>query len=84
MTSWLLMIVIALATFFFADSLITPLILLLSKKLWVWGLKIQTLLTKKNVLQALVQSLVLTTNALLRLINKTCLLYTSPSPRDRG
>jgi|GEM_PF-6071444 len=71
MTSLLLMIAVTLATFFFADSIFTPLILLFWKKFWLFGLKIQALLTKKNLLQVLVQSLVLAAKALLRLINKT-------------
>jgi len=78
MTSWLLMIVIALATFFFADSIVTPLILLLGKKFWVWGLTLKALMTKKNLLQAMVQSLVLTANALLRLVNKTITAWILP------
>lgn len=70
MTSLLLMIVVALLTFFFADSILTPIVLLLWKKASLLFLKIQALFTKKNILQALVQSLVLTARALLRLINK--------------
>ncbi|MEL6963373.1 MAG: hypothetical protein AAFO01_11485 [Pseudomonadota bacterium] len=70
MTSLLLMIVVALFTFFFADSILTPIVLLLWKKGSLLLLKIQALLTKKNALQALVQSLVLTAKALLRLVNK--------------
>lgn len=71
MTSWVLMIVVALLTFLFADAIFTPLILLLWKKFWLLGLKIQALLTKKNLMQALVQSLVLAAKAFIRLINKT-------------
>ena len=78
MTSLLLMIVVALATFFFADSILTPLILLLWKKGWILLLKIQALFTKKNLLQALVQSLLLTAKALLRLINKTITTWVLP------
>jgi len=71
MASWLLLIVVALATFLFADSIFTPLILLLWKKIWLLALKIQALFTKKNAMQALVQSLVLAAKALFRLVNKT-------------
>ena len=78
MTSLLLMIFVALATFFFADSILTPLILLLWKKGWILLLKIQALFTKKNLLQALVQSLLLTAKALLRLINKTITTWVLP------
>ena len=78
MVTMLLMIIVALATFFFADSILTPLVLLLWKKGWLLVLKIQALLTKKNLLQALVQSLVLTGKALLRLINKTISAWILP------
>ena len=78
MMSLLLIIVVALATFFFADSIFTPLLLLLWKKGWLLLLKIQALLTKKNLLQALVQSLLLTGKALLRLINKTVTAWILP------
>lgn len=78
MTSLLLMIVVALATFFFADSILTPLLLLLWKKGWFLLLKIQALFTKKNMLQALVQSLLLTAKALFRLINKTVTAWILP------
>ena len=78
MASWLLMIVVALATFFLADSILTPILLLLWKKIWFLALKIQALFTKKNLLQALVQSLVLTTKALFRLINKTITAWILP------
>ncbi|MEM7044048.1 MAG: hypothetical protein AAF543_14660 [Pseudomonadota bacterium] len=78
MASWLLMIVVTLATFFFADSILTPILLLLWKKIWFLALKIQALFTKKNLLHALVQSLVLTTKALLRLINKTITTWILP------
>ena len=71
MASIPLLIVVALAVFLFADSIFTPLILLLWKKFWLLALKIQALFTKKNMMQALVQSLVLAAKALLRLINKT-------------
>ncbi len=70
MTSLVLMIVVALLTFFFADSILTPIVLLLWKKGAFLFLKIQALFTKKNLLQALVQSLLLTAKALLRLVNK--------------
>jgi hypothetical protein len=70
MTSLWLMIVVVLLTFFFADSVFTPIVLLLWKKGSFLLLKIQALFTKKNVLQALVQSVVLTAKALLRLLNK--------------
>lgn len=76
--SLLLIIVVALATFFFADSIFTPLLLLLWKKGWLLLLKIQTLFTKKNLLQALVQSLLLTAKAILRLINKTVTAWILP------
>ncbi|MGI9419571.1 MAG: hypothetical protein ACR2RA_17225 [Geminicoccaceae bacterium] len=78
MASMLLMIIVALATFFLADSILTPLVLLLWKKGWLLVLKIQALLTKKNLLQALVQSLVLTGKALLRLVNKTITAWILP------
>jgi len=78
MTSLLLLIVVALATFFFADSILTPLLLLLWKKGWLLLLKIQALFTKKNLLQATVQSLFLTGKALLRLINKTITAWILP------
>lgn len=78
MMSWLLMIIVALATFFLADSILTPLILLLWKKGWFLLLKIQALFTKKNLLQALVQSLLLTAKALFRLINKTITAWLLP------
>ena len=78
MTSFLLIIVVALATFFFADSILTPLILLLWKKGWLLLLKIQALFTKKNLLQALAQSLLLTVKALFRLINKTVTAWILP------
>lgn len=78
MTSLVLMIVVALATFFFADSILTPLVLLLWKKGWLLLLKIQALFTKKNLLQALVQSLLLTAKALFRLINKTITAWILP------
>lgn len=78
MTSLLLMITVALATFFFADSIFTPLLLLLWKKGWLLALKIQALFTKKNLLQALVQSLLLTAKALFRLINKTVTYWILP------
>jgi hypothetical protein len=70
MASLVLMIVVALLTFFFADSILTPIVLLLWKKGTFLFLKIQALFTKKNLLQALVQSLLLTAKALLRLVNK--------------
>ncbi|MDH3663325.1 MAG: hypothetical protein OEU92_25465 [Alphaproteobacteria bacterium] len=78
MTSLLLLIVVALATFFFADSIFTPILLLLWKKGWLLLLKIQALFTKKNLLQALIQSLLLTAKALLRLINKTVTAWILP------
>ncbi|MGI9507877.1 MAG: hypothetical protein ACR2QJ_00840 [Geminicoccaceae bacterium] len=78
MTSLLLLIVVALATFFFADSIFTPLVLLLWKKIWFLLLKVQALFTKKNLLQALVQSVLLTGKALLRLINKTVTAWILP------
>lgn len=78
MTSLLLLVVVALATFFFADSVLTPLILLLWKKGWFLLLKIQALFTKKNLLQALVQSLLLTVKALVRLINKAVTAWLLP------
>lgn len=78
MASWVLMIVVALATFFFADSIVTPLILLLWKKIWIWGLKLQALFTKKNLMQTLVQSLILTAKGCLRLINKTVTTWILP------
>lgn len=78
MISLLTMIVVVLLTYFFADSLLTPLILLLWKKIWLLLLKIQTLLTKKNVVQALVQSALLATKALFRLINKTVTVWILP------
>lgn len=78
MTSLVLMIVVALLTFFFADSIFTPIVLLLWKKGAFLFLKIQTLFTKKNLLQALVQSLVLTAKALLRLINKVFTAWLFP------
>ena len=78
MPSWLLMIVVALATFFFADSILTPVLLLLWKKIWLLATKVQALMTKKNLLQALVQSLVLTAKALLRLVNKTITAWILP------
>ena len=78
MTSLVLMIVVALLTFFFADSILTPLVLLLWKKCWLLFLKIQALFTKKNLLQALVQSLLLTAKALFRLINKTITAWILP------
>ena len=76
--SLLLIIVVALATFFFADSIFTPLLLLLWKKGWLLLLKIQALFTKKNLLQALVQSLLLAGKAILRLINKTVTAWILP------
>ncbi|MEM8951591.1 MAG: hypothetical protein AAGA21_23170 [Pseudomonadota bacterium] len=78
MTSLVLMIVVALFTFFFADSVLTPLVLLLWKKIWPLFLKIQALFTKKNLLQALVQSLLLAAKALFRLINKTVTAWLLP------
>lgn len=78
MTSLVLMIVVALVTFFFADSILTPLLLLLWKKGWVLLLDIQGLFTKKNLLQALVQSALLTAKALFRLINKTVTAWILP------
>jgi hypothetical protein len=78
MTSPVLMIVVALTAFFFADSIVSPLILLLWKKLWLLVLKVQALATKKNLLQALAQSLALTAKALLRLVNKTVTAWILP------
>ncbi|MEZ5930404.1 MAG: hypothetical protein R3F54_00320 [Alphaproteobacteria bacterium] len=78
MTSLLLMIVVALMAYFFADSIFTPLILLLWKKFWLLALQLQALFTKKNVLQALVQSFLLTTKALFRLVNKTVTAWLLP------
>ncbi len=76
--SLLFTIVLVILTFFFADSVLTPLLLLLWKKAWLLLLKLQALLTKKNVVQALVQSLLLATKALLRLINKTITVWILP------
>lgn len=76
--SVLLMVLIVIVTFFFADSIFTPLILLLWKKIWLVLLKVQTLFTKKNLLQALIQSVVLAGKALLRLINKTVTAWILP------
>ncbi len=78
MMSLLLLIVVALATFFFADSILTPLLLLFWKKGWLLVLKIQALFTKKNLLQALVQSALLAAKALFRLINKTVTAWILP------
>lgn len=76
--SLFIMIVVAILTFFFADSVLTPLLLLLWKKIWLLLLKLQTLATKKNLLQALVQSLLLAGKALLRLLNKTITVWILP------
>ncbi len=78
MISLLVMIVLVILTFLFADSVLTPLLLLLSKKIWLLVLKIQALATKKNLIQALVQSLLLAAKALLRLINKTITVWILP------
>lgn len=78
MASLVLLIVVALGTFFLADSILTPLILLLWTKGWLLALKAQALFTKKNLLQALVQSLVLTGKALFRLVNKTITVWILP------
>lgn len=72
------MIFIAIVTFLFGDSILTPLLLLLWKKIWLLLLKVQALLTKKNVVQALVQSALLAAKALLRLINKTITVWILP------
>lgn len=76
--SVLLMILIVIAAFFFADSIFTPLLLLLWKKIWLILLKIQALFTKKNLLHAIIQSLILAGKALLRLINKTVTAWVLP------
>lgn len=76
--SVLLMILIVIVTFFFADSIFTPLLLLLWKKIWLILLKIQALFTKKNLLHAFIQSLILAGKALLRLINKTVTAWILP------
>jgi hypothetical protein len=77
-TSIALTLALALAFFLFADSIFTPLILLFGKQIWLLILKVQAMLTKKNLLQALVQSLVLAGKALLRLINKTLTAWILP------
>ncbi|MGI9434555.1 MAG: hypothetical protein ACR2Q4_06980 [Geminicoccaceae bacterium] len=76
--SLLVGIFVLVLTFFFADSVLTPLLLLLWKKIWLLLLKFQLLLTKKNILQALIQSLVLGAKALLRLINRTLTNWVLP------
>lgn len=78
MISLLPMIILVILTFFFADSVLTPLLLLLWKKIWLFLLKVQALLTKKNLIQALVQSALLATKALFRLINKTVTIWILP------
>lgn len=78
MISLLFMIAVMLLTFFFADSVLTPLILLLWKKIWLFLVKVQALFTKKNIVQALVQSALLAAKALFRLINKTVTIWLLP------
>jgi hypothetical protein len=76
--SSLLTVLLVTLTFLFADSVLTPLLLLLSKKIWLLALKAQVLLTKKNVVQALAQSLLLAAKALVRLVNKTVTTWILP------
>ena len=78
MISLIVMIILVTLTFLFADSVLTPLLLLLSKKIWLLVLKLQALATKKNLIQAFVQSLLLAARALLRLINKTITVWILP------
>jgi len=75
---FLIMIVLMIVTFLFGDSILTPILLLLWKKIWLLLVKVQTLLTKKNLIQVLVQSLLLAAKALLRLINKTITVWILP------
>lgn len=77
------MIVLLILTFFFADSVLTPLILILWKKIWFLLLKAKALLTKKNIVQALVQSVLLAAKALMRLVNKTIAVWVLPSLMTR-
>ena len=76
--SFLIMVILVIVTFLFGDSILTPFLLLLWKKIWLLILKAQALLTKKNIIQALVQSLLLAAKALLRLINKTITVWVLP------
>ena len=78
MMPFLVLIAVAVLTFFFADSVLTPLLLLLWKKIWVLVLKLQALATKKNLLQVFVQSLLLAAKALFRLVNKTITIWILP------
>jgi len=69
---------LALAFFLFADAVFTPLLLLFWKQGWLLVLKVQAVLTKKNLMQALVQSVVLAAKAIIRLINKTITAWILP------
>ncbi|MGI9450489.1 MAG: hypothetical protein ACR2QH_07630 [Geminicoccaceae bacterium] len=76
--SILIMVILVIVTFLFGDSVLTPILLLLWKKIWLLLLKVQALFTKKNIIQVLVQSLLLAAKALLRLINKTITVWILP------
>ncbi len=73
-----LLFAVALLTLLFADSILTPLFVLLGSKVWLLSLKLQSLMTKKNLIQALVQSMLLAAKALLRLLNKTITAWFLP------
>ena len=76
--SFLIMVVLVVVIFLFGDSILTPFLLMLWKKIWLLLLKVQALFTKKNIIQGLVQSLLLAAKALLRLINKTVTTWILP------